>query len=93
MHLPFKPNYVEEHTVQLGSHSPNNAIRREVFPDPVGPITKLIFPFLNLSSSSIFSVKLRPEGVCEPLEVFDHVNVALRKPMSSEGASASLTNN
>lgn len=59
--------------------SESNAMRMEVFPDPVPPRIKLMAPRLKTSSPSIFNKKFR-------FEVFpwlDQPKVALRKPSMS----------
>lgn len=64
---------------------PSNAMSRDVFPDPVGPTIKLIFPRWKSSSSSMVSTNRRlrvPPGVGEGVESLDQVKEAWRMPMT-----------
>lgn len=71
-------------------YSPSKAINMDVFPDPVGPTMRLIWPRWKNKSPSIRSTKLRFEdpGVDEMFSSLAQVKVALRKPMTSLGISA-----
>lgn len=64
---------------------PSKAMRRDVFPEPVGPTIKFTLPRLKMTSSSILRVKLRRfgPGVTEPSFSFDQVKAAWRIPMTS----------
>lgn len=62
---------------------PSKAIRSEVFPDPVGPITILRAPRWKKRSPSIWSEKLRPEGVTVPSLASDQVKIASLNPIVS----------
>lgn len=67
-------------------HSPNKAINKDVFPDPVGPTMMLIWPWGKVKSFSIRSINFRFDGVRAPCALSDQVNEAAWKPMSFEWA-------
>lgn len=48
-------------------HSPSNAISKDVFPEPVGPIIIFKLPRLKLSSPSMFNRNFLRDGVRVPL--------------------------
>lgn len=65
---------------------PSSAMSSEVFPEPVGPTIKLIFPRWKSSSSSTLSTNLRlraPPDACEGTAPLDQVKEAWRMPMTS----------
>lgn len=70
----------------MGNHIPSNAIRSDVFPEPVCPIIRLIHPFLNATSSSMRRVKLRlfDPGVTVPSFSGIQVKDEARIPMISD---------
>ena len=68
------------------SASPRRAIKMDVFPEPVGPTIRLIFPFLNANRSLILSVNLRLEGVNDPSSSADQAKDASWNPMSASSA-------
>ena len=82
MHLPFTAcvNHVRYF---CGFDLPSNAIKSDVFPDPVGPMIKLIQPRSKINSSSILRRNVGVEGVAKPSVPLDHVNVAARNPTLS----------
>lgn len=62
MHLAFPQGSGTDNSpayTQVGSNVPSSAISNDVFPDPVGPTTRLIWPLLNSTSPSTFSTNLR----------------------------------
>lgn len=68
---------------------PSNAMRRDVFPDPVGPMIRLMRPRSKINSSSILRTNLRLEEVSESSESLDHVKLAVRNPILSSMSSES----
>lgn len=84
--LPKDVNVLLE---QLRYNLPSNAMRRDVFPDPVGPMIRLMRPRSKISSSSILRTNLRLEGVSEPSESLDQVKLAARNPILSSLTSES----
>lgn len=56
----------------------------DVFPEPVGPMTRLNTPFLKMTSPSMCKRNAWLEGVSVPSDAsLDHENVDLPKPMSA----------
>jgi hypothetical protein len=59
-------------------------MRSEVFPDPVGPMMRLMRPRSKINSASILKTKWRFEGVSEPSVSLDHAKLVSRNPILSE---------
>ena len=85
--LPRDMNILLEYLRQCDL--PSNAMRRDVFPDPVGPMIRLMRPRSKINSSSILRTNLRLEEVSESSESLDHVKLAVRNPILSSMSSES----
>ena len=84
---PEKRRQMDTITFLILNDEPSNAMRRDVFPEPVGPTTILKAPRLKRTLPSNCSRNCRLEGVTVPSELLpDQENVAFEKPMTSSSS-------